>query len=67
MIQKFVAKLIRFPNIGREVPEIKRSAIREIIEGNFRIIYRVESDRISILTIRNVRQLLKSKDIFKEK
>ena len=37
-IQKSAAKLKRFPNIGREVPEIKRTNIREIIEGNYRIL-----------------------------
>ena len=65
-IQSSATKLIRFPNFGREVPEIKRSDIREIIEGNYRIIYRVETKYISILTIRSVRQLLHKKDIFKK-
>lgn len=30
--------------IGRKVPEFDNNAIRELIEGNYRIIYIVESD-----------------------
>ncbi|MCK4447160.1 MAG: type II toxin-antitoxin system RelE/ParE family toxin [Candidatus Marinimicrobia bacterium] len=65
-IQKSVSKLVKFPQIGREIPEIKRADIREIVEGNYRIIYRVESERISILTIRHGRQLLNKNYIFKK-
>ncbi len=64
-IQRSVNKLKDFAEAGRKVPEIKRSDIREIIEGNYRIIYRVESDRISILTVRHCSQLLNTKDILK--
>ncbi len=65
-IQKSVIKLTKFPQIGREVPEIKRSDIREIIDENYRIIYRVETKRISILTIRHCKQILNKKDITKK-
>ncbi len=46
------------PEMGREVPEISRKEIREIIFGNYRIIYRIEKTRISILTIRHGKQIL---------
>lgn len=65
-IQKSVIKLTKFPQLGRDVPEIKRSDIREIIDENYRIIYRVETERISILTIRHCKQLLNQKDIAKK-
>ncbi|NHZ87022.1 MAG: type II toxin-antitoxin system mRNA interferase toxin, RelE/StbE family [Planctomycetia bacterium] len=65
-IQRSVIKLTKFPQLGREVPEIKRSDIREIIGENYRIIYRVETERISILTIRHCKQLLNQKDIAKK-
>ena len=65
-IQKSVNKLVKFSQICREVPEIKRADIREIIEGNYRIIYRVEPELISILTIRHGKQLLNKNDIFKK-
>jgi plasmid stabilization system protein ParE len=66
-IQDSVNNLKEFPQLGREVPEVKRSDIRELVEGNYRIIYRIESERISILTIRHTKQLLKKSDIFKNK
>ena len=41
-----------FPLTGRIVPEIESEQIRELIEGNYRIIYKVISEtRIDILTI----------------
>ncbi|MFW8600631.1 type II toxin-antitoxin system RelE/ParE family toxin [Desulfobacterota bacterium M19] len=46
------------PEIGREVPEISRKEIREIIFGNYRIIYRIEKTKISILTVRHGKQIL---------
>lgn len=45
------------PEIGREVPELISSSYREIIFGNYRIIYKIENE-INILTLRNSRQLL---------
>jgi len=65
-IQNTVNELKKFPQVGREVPELKRSDIRELIEGNYRIIYRVEKTYVSILTIRHSKQLLKRKDIPKK-
>ena len=45
---KAVEKLTTFPMLGRIVPEINSENIREIILGNFRIIYRVDEDVIEI-------------------
>ena len=40
------------PNAGRTVPEIDNEKIRELIEGNYRIIYKVISNsQVDILTI----------------
>ena len=46
------------PESGRIVPEIQREDIRELIYGNYRIIYRVEKDKISMLTVRHGKQIL---------
>ncbi len=46
------------PEIGRIVPEINNRQFRELIYGNYRIIYPVEKDQISILTIRHGKQIL---------
>jgi plasmid stabilization system protein ParE len=55
---KIVERLEQFPKSGRIVPEIKQDDFREIIHGNYRIIYRLQSESISILTVRHGRQLL---------
>ena len=46
------------PEIERAVPEIRNSQFRELIYGNYRIIYRIEKRQISILTIRHGMQIL---------
>ncbi len=41
-----------FPQAGRIVPEKNEENLRELIEGNYRIIYEiVSSDQINILTV----------------
>lgn len=57
-IFKKVEHLKLSPQSGRVVPEVGNKEIRELIYGNYRIIYRVESNRVSILTIRHGKQLL---------
>ena len=45
-------QLSKQPLSGKPVPEANRSDVRELIEGKYRIIYRVKSeDRIDILTV----------------
>jgi len=44
--------------MGRTLPEINRNEVREIIFGNYRIIYRIEKLNISILTVRHTKQIL---------
>lgn len=52
------AQLLRkFPRMGRVVPELNQDEIREIISGNYRIIYLIERNRVSILTVRHSKQL----------
>jgi len=58
-----VEQLNSSPEIGRIVPEIKDSQFRELIYGNYRIIYRIETKQISILTIRHGRQILPINEI----
>jgi toxin ParE1/3/4 len=49
-----------FPEIGRIVPELKQKLIRELIEGNYRIIYRiVNKQTIHILTFHHSKRKLK--------
>ncbi len=48
---------------GRIVPESNREDIRELFEGEYRIIYKLESKKLFILTIRNFKQLLPKEDL----
>ena len=49
------------PHIGRVVPEKNDSDLREIILGNYRIIYKIiSSKRIDIITIHHSKRLLKN-------
>jgi len=52
-------RLEMFPQLGRVMLEIGKPAIREIILGNYRIIYRIENETIDILTVHHSAQLLK--------
>ena len=48
------------PFIGRKVPEIANDSIRELIEGNYRIIYRLESEkRVAIVRVHHGAKPLK--------
>lgn len=51
--------LKKLTKIGRIVPEINDPKIRELIEGNYRIIYEIKApDVIEILTIHHSSKLL---------
>lgn len=58
-----IERLTDFPASGRVVPEVRREGIREIVERDYRIIYRTEVDQVSILTIRHARQLTSTEDL----
>jgi toxin ParE1/3/4 len=46
-----VRLLIKFPKMGRYVPEYQRKVIRELIEGNYRIFYKVVRANIYIIRV----------------
>lgn len=51
------------PEIGRMVPEINDRQFRELIYGNYRIIYHISAKQISILTVRHGKQILPTDEI----
>ena len=53
-----VEQLQSSPELGRMVPEINNERFRELLCGNYRIVYRMEKNQISILTIRHGKQIL---------
>ncbi len=58
-----VERLKSSPEIGKIVPEIRNRQFRELIYGNYRIVYRLEKKRIFILTIRHDKQILPIEEI----
>lgn len=52
-----------FTRSGRKVPGINRDEIRELVYGDYRVIYRIESTRVAIITVRHLRQALSKEDI----
>lgn len=71
--QQFVEHLIekgeslsRNPRIGRIVPEISNKNLREIIIKNYRLVYRLQKDKIEILTVFEGHRLLRIDEIQQE-
>ncbi len=62
-IFKAVEKLELFPKSGRKVPEFNQEDIREIIYGNYRIIYKIKEKEIIIASVRHGKQLLDNNEI----
>ncbi|MBN1215662.1 MAG: type II toxin-antitoxin system RelE/ParE family toxin, partial [Candidatus Lokiarchaeota archaeon] len=57
-IYESIQKLKDFPKIGRIVPEINISTVREIIFQNYRIIYRIMVDYVEVITVIHGSRLL---------
>ena len=55
--------LIDFPEIGRVVPEIGESNIREIFVYSYRIIYQVSANGVEILTVIHGKRNFKPEDL----
>lgn len=53
-----VERLVDFPQSGRIVPEFGVTQLREIIHPPFRIVYRLDNDRVRVVRVwRSERQL----------
>jgi plasmid stabilization system protein ParE len=53
-----VDRLESFPESGRVVPEVGDGALREVIFGAYRIVYRAEPDSVEVLTVHHAARLL---------
>jgi plasmid stabilization system protein ParE len=51
-----VRTLSAHPRRGRVVPELSRENVRELLYGDYRLIYRVSSRRVEVLTMRHGRR-----------
>lgn len=59
-----VRRLEAFPRSGRTAPEVEhRANVRELIDGDYRVIYRVDRDQIVVLTVRHSRQVTTADDL----
>jgi toxin ParE1/3/4 len=56
-------QLALFPQSGRHLPETARKDLRELIWGNYRIIYRIRLAQVAILTVRHTKQVLPLEDL----
>lgn len=61
-IIKRAESLVKFPHIGRVVPEFCSEDLREIIEGNYRIIYICQKN-IVIITVFERHRLFPEEDL----
>jgi addiction module RelE/StbE family toxin len=63
-IYQRVQEIIANPYFGRIVPEFNNRFVRELIEGNYRIIYRIKNEmQVDILRVYHAARLLKRKSI----
>jgi plasmid stabilization system protein ParE len=53
-----VRRLKDYPKIGRIVPEIGLEEYRELVYGNYRVVYRLSGTTVFILTVRHYSRLL---------
>ena len=59
-VMERASTLESFPHAGRVVPELQVENIREILHGNYRLIYRETDDSVQILTVHHGARLLDS-------
>lgn len=61
---RVLAKTLRsFAERGRSVPEIKRSDVRELLWGNYRMIYQITADTIYVVRFFHGAKVLNIADI----
>lgn len=44
-------RLVEFPHLGRTVPELPEGELRELVERQYRIVYRVREKTVEIATV----------------
>jgi toxin ParE1/3/4 len=55
--------LSKFPEMGRLVIELHGSGLREIIEGRYRIVYRIQAKGVQIVTVFEGHRQFPSEDL----
>jgi len=44
-------QIAQFPQSGRAIPEFDDPQVREVIEGSYRIIYRIKKNQIDVIAV----------------
>jgi plasmid stabilization system protein ParE len=52
-----------YPESGRMVPELGRPDVRELVMGNYRIIYCLHAETVTVLAVYHAARLLSNTDI----
>lgn len=55
-VQDAVRRLARFPRSGRAIPELPVLDAHEVVDGGYRIFYRVEPGRVYVIGVQHSRQ-----------
>lgn len=55
--------LTELPDRGRVVPEAARADVRELIVGPYRLVYRIDSDAVTIAMVLHERRELREDDV----
>lgn len=62
LAERLVAAIERvglFPESGRAVPEVDDVTLREVVYGNYRIVYRVLPEAVEVVTVYHGARLLR--------
>lgn len=58
-----VERLRQYPFSGEVVPELARQDLREILQGSYRLIYRVSEKRVDILAVYHGSRILDQREV----
>ena len=54
-----VGRLVLFPQSGRIVPEVGDDLLREVIHGNYRVVYRLRTEFVEVVAVHHAARLLR--------
>lgn len=54
-----VGRLALFPQSGRIVPEVGDDSLREVIYGNYRVVYRIQAESVEVVAVHHAARLLR--------
>ncbi|HXV68156.1 MAG TPA: type II toxin-antitoxin system RelE/ParE family toxin [Nitrospira sp.] len=54
-----VGRLELFPQSGRVVPEVGDESLREVLYGNYRLVYRLHAESVEVITVYHAARLLR--------